>query len=159
MKWFLFWFVLTSFCLVVLIVILVSWVTRLYFTSLWNLRDTRAATGAFDDGFMCILFFYCIPACWLGFWSYSRYYHIIIFLIVVMGRIWVLTNLYVITTGGHTAKGEKLTAKGLPCAAHGKQHTTNRRRQRGPLSCAIYRAHGKLFAVWFVALGKQILKE
>ena len=95
MKWFLFWFVLTSFCLVVLIVILVSWVTRLYFTSLWNLRDTRAATGAFDDGFMCILFFYCIPACWLGFWSYSRYYHIIIFLIIVMGRICVLTNLYV----------------------------------------------------------------
>ena len=74
---------------------------------------------------------------------------------------------HTVTTGGrqfavcqrHTAKGEKLTAKGLPCAAHGKQHTANRCRQRGHLLCAIYRAHSKLFAVWFVALGKQILKE
>ena len=39
------------------------------------------------------------------------------------------------------------TAKALPCAAHGKEHTAFRRRQRRPLPCALYRAHGKAFAV------------
>ena len=47
----------------------------------------------------------------------------------------------------HTAKAKIPTANHLPCVAHGKGHTANRRRQRGPLPCAIYRAHGKAFAV------------
>jgi len=48
---------------------------------------------------------------------------------------------------GHTVKPLKPTANPLPCAAHGKAHTATRDRQSRPLSCAIYRAHGKGFAV------------
>ena len=44
----------------------------------------------------------------------------------------------------HTAKGSIHTANPLPCAAHSKGHTA---RQSLPLLCAIYRAHGKGFAV------------
>ena len=47
----------------------------------------------------------------------------------------------------HTAKADMHTVKLLPCAAHGKQHTAFRRRQRRSLPCATYRAHGKPFAV------------
>ena len=50
-------------------------------------------------------------------------------------------------TAKHTAKPYMHTAKALPCDAHGKEHTTFRRRQRRRLPCAIYRAHGKAFAV------------
>ena len=46
----------------------------------------------------------------------------------------------------HTAKAKVPMANPLPCVAHGKRHTANRRRQIGHLSCAIYRAHGKEFA-------------
>ena len=45
------------------------------------------------------------------------------------------------------AKPLKPTANHLPCAAHGKAHTTTSDRQSRPLPCAIYRAHGKGFAV------------
>ena len=48
---------------------------------------------------------------------------------------------------GHTVKPQKPTANPLPCAAHGKAHTTTRDRQSRSLPCAIYRAHGKGFAV------------
>jgi len=48
---------------------------------------------------------------------------------------------------GHTVKPQKPTANPLPCAAHGKAHTASRDRQSRPLPCAIYRAHGKGFAV------------
>jgi hypothetical protein len=44
---------------------------------------------------------------------------------------------------GHTVKPQKPTANPLPCATHGKAHTVTRHRQRRPLPCAIYRAHGK----------------
>ena len=47
----------------------------------------------------------------------------------------------------HTAEHYMHTEKGLPCAAHGKEHTAFRRRQRCRLPCAIYRAHDKAFAV------------
>ena len=47
----------------------------------------------------------------------------------------------------HTAKPQIHTAKPLPCVAHGKGHTANRRRQRRPLPCASCRAHGKGFSV------------
>jgi len=46
----------------------------------------------------------------------------------------------------HMAKAKISTTNSLPCVAHGKKHTVNRRRQRGLLPCAIYRAHGKEFA-------------
>jgi len=46
----------------------------------------------------------------------------------------------------HTAKAKIPTTNSLSCVAHGKKHTANRRRQRGLLPCAIYRAHGKEFA-------------
>jgi len=48
---------------------------------------------------------------------------------------------------GHTVKPQKPMANRLPCAAHGKAHTATRDRQSRPLPCAIYRAHGKGFAV------------
>jgi len=48
---------------------------------------------------------------------------------------------------GHTVKPQKPTANLLPCAAHDKAHTATRDRQSRPLPCAIYRAHGKGFAV------------
>ena len=35
----------------------------------------------------------------------------------------------------------------LSCAAYSKSHTATRDRQSRPLPCAIYRAHGKGFAV------------
>ena len=47
----------------------------------------------------------------------------------------------------HTAKPILPTAKTLPCATHGKDHTVNRCWQRQPLPCAFCRAHGKEFAV------------
>jgi len=47
----------------------------------------------------------------------------------------------------HTAKPILPTAKTLPCATHGKNHTVNRCRQRQPLPCAFCRAHDKEFAV------------
>ena len=48
---------------------------------------------------------------------------------------------------GHTVKPQKPTANPLSYAAHGKAHTATRDRQSRPLPCAIYRAHGKGFAV------------
>jgi len=36
----------------------------------------------------------------------------------------------------HTAKPYMYTAKALPCATHGKEHTAFRRRQRRRLPCA-----------------------
>ena len=41
-------------------------------------------------------------------------------------------------THSHTVKPRKPTAKGLPCAAHGKGHTANSRRQRASLPCAFF---------------------
>ena len=66
-----------------------------------------------------------------------------------------INKFYTFTTGdppfavcqGHTVKPQKPTANPLPCVAHGKAHTATRHRQSRPLPCAIYRAHGKWFAV------------
>ena len=46
------------------------------------------------------------------------------------------------TTAGNGSSAKIPTANLLPCVAHGKRHTANRRRQIGHLPCAIYRAHG-----------------
>ena len=48
---------------------------------------------------------------------------------------------------GHMAKAIFPTAKCLPCVAHGKLHTANKRRQRAPLPSVFLCALGKSFAV------------
>lgn len=43
----------------------------------------------------------------------------------------------------HTVKTQKHTAKTLPCATHGKDHTGKNCTGNSSLPCADYRAHGK----------------